>query len=201
MTPFDLLETMRFDPMEGVCDLDRHLVRMKASAAALGFAFNRHDARNELQAATFRLREPACVRLRLAPSGQIAIEVRPILPAVAEPVIAPVVPLPADPSDIRLAHSTSDRSLYDAARAGHQAVVFARADGWLTEGSAGSLFVERGDGVLLTPPAGRGLLPGVLRGRLLDEGRAVEADLTAADLAGGFWLGNALVGLFRARLP
>ena len=54
--------------------------------------------------------------------------------------------------------------------------------------------------MLLTPPLARGLLPGVLRGRLLDEGHAREADLRAEDLAAGFLIGNALRGLIRARL-
>jgi branched-subunit amino acid aminotransferase/4-amino-4-deoxychorismate lyase len=43
-------------------------------------------------------------------------------------------------------------------------------------------------------------LPGILRGRLIDEGKAIEGDLAAADLAGGFFIGNALRGLIPARL-
>ncbi|HEY0325445.1 MAG TPA: aminodeoxychorismate synthase component I, partial [Allosphingosinicella sp.] len=39
---FDLVETMRHDPQEGMIDLERHLARMKASAEARGFAFDRH---------------------------------------------------------------------------------------------------------------------------------------------------------------
>ncbi|MFN7173851.1 MAG: aminotransferase class IV, partial [Thermaurantiacus tibetensis] len=71
-----------------------------------------------------------------------------------------------------------------------------------TEGSFTSLFVEDG-GRLLTPPLGRGLLPGVLRAELLATGRAVEADLPAdavrkAGRAGRLFLGNALRGLFPA---
>ncbi len=53
---------------------------------------------------------------------------------------------------------------------------------------------------MLTPPLSRGLLPGVLRGRLIDEGRAEEADLIEADLVHGFFVGNAVRGLVRARL-
>ena len=34
----------------------------------------------------------------------------------------------------------------------------------------------------------------------IEEGRAVEADLTEADLAGGFMLGNSARGLIEARL-
>src|SRR3712207_8310836 len=52
-----------FDPHEGIIDIERHLARMKASAEAFGFSFDRHGARNEIQAATFRLREPRKVRL------------------------------------------------------------------------------------------------------------------------------------------
>lgn len=196
---FDLIETMPFDPHEGFTELERHLTRMRRSADALGFAFDRHDCRNELQAATFRLRDAARIRVRLSPTGRIAIEVRPA-PAPMDGIVAPIVPLPVSPDDFRLRHKTSDRAFYDAARGAHPEVVFARPDGWLTEGSFCNLFVEQG-GLLRTPPASRGLLPGILRERLLAEGKAVEQDLVEADLRDGFFLGNALRGLIAARLP
>jgi para-aminobenzoate synthetase/4-amino-4-deoxychorismate lyase len=198
---FDLIETMRFDPLEGWPDLERHLARMKRSADALGFAFDRHGARNELQAATFMLRTPRRVRLMLSASGAIAIEVRALRQAPAEPVPVVLVPLPVEAEDLRLRHKTSDRGFYDEARraAATFEVAFARPDGFLTEGSFTSLFVERG-GVLLTPPLARGLLPGILRERLIAEGKAVESDLVAADLEDGFFIGNAVRGLIAAQL-
>ncbi|HWW64573.1 MAG TPA: aminodeoxychorismate synthase component I [Sphingomonadaceae bacterium] len=198
---FDLIETMRFDAADGIADLDRHLTRLKASADAFGFTFDRHHARNELQAATFRLRADSRVRLRLSPSGVLAIEVRPLPPLPPTPVTVAVRPRPLASHDIRLLHKTSERAFHDDSRrvAGMFEVVYTDAGGFLTEGSFTNVFVERG-GRLLTPPLARGLLPGVLRARLLDEGRAVEADLTPADLAGGFLIGNALRGLIPARL-
>ncbi|WP_242148295.1 aminodeoxychorismate synthase component I [Sphingomonas sp. BAUL-RG-20F-R05-02] len=198
---FDLIETMAFDPVAGLAQLERHLERLKASATAFGFAFDRHDTRNELQAATFRLRDARRIRLLLARSGAIAIEVSPLPLAPDHPVPVAVVPLPVDPSDFRLRHKTTDRGFYDAARtaAGTFEVVFARPDGLLTEGSFTALFVPRGDR-LVTPPLARGLLPGVLRAALLDSGEAVEGDLTAADLAHGFFVGNAVRGLIPAVL-
>ncbi len=60
-------------------------------------------------------------------------------------------------------------------------MVFENPDGLLTEGSYTSLFVPRGD-VLVTPPLALGLLPGVLRGHLIEAGRAIEGKLTRADL-------------------
>jgi para-aminobenzoate synthetase/4-amino-4-deoxychorismate lyase len=197
----DLIETMAFHPAQGIALLERHLTRMKESANRLGFAFDRHAARNELQAATFALEMPSRVRLLLAPSGAIAIETAPAPPALAEPVDVVLMPLPLDPADFRLRHKTSDRGFYDDARAACAAfeVLFTDPQGRLTEGSFTSIFVER-DGGLVTPPLQLGLLPGVLRAELIDTGRAAEAVLTAADLSGGFWIGNALRGLIPARL-
>jgi para-aminobenzoate synthetase / 4-amino-4-deoxychorismate lyase len=194
----DLIETMAFDPIDGIKLLERHLERMKASAGLLGFTFDRHGARNELQAATFRLREAKRIRLLLAKSGAVAIEVAPLPPAPAKPVSVAIVPMPVARTDFRLAHKTSDRAFYDRARGSAFEVLFER-DGHLTEGSFTNLFVDR-DGILLTPPLGLGLLPGVLRADLLDTGRAVEAPLTRADLANGFFIGNALRGLIPATL-
>ncbi|WP_343527421.1 aminodeoxychorismate synthase component I [Sphingomonas sp.] len=201
VSDFDLIETMAFDPVEGIQHLEAHLARMKASAAALGFVFNRHDARNELQAATFRLREPRRVRMLLARGGALAIEVGPG-PAPFDGVVpVQVVPLPVSPQDLRLRHKTSARGFYDAARiaAGTPEVVFEAPDGSLTEGSFTSLFVERGD-MLVTPPLAQGLLPGVLRAHLIETGRAVEGRVCRTDIQDGFLLGNALRGLFRARM-
>ena len=109
--------------------------------------------------------------------------------------------IPVAPDDFRLFHKLSDRAFLDDARvaAGCDEVVFVGEDGRLTQGSFTNIFVER-DGILLTPPRSAGLLPGVLRAELLESGRAVEQDLTADDLAGGFTLGNALRGLMAAHI-
>ena len=76
-TPRDLSVTMRFDPEQGVADLEQHLDRLKQEAEAHGFKFDHHAARNELQAATFGKRRPATARLLLSPTGAMAIEVKP----------------------------------------------------------------------------------------------------------------------------
>ncbi len=198
---FDLLETMRFDPHDGVLLLDRHLERMGDSARALGFIFDRHTARNMLQHATFRTDDAARVRLRLSPRGNMAVEVTPMPPAPDEPVAVALAPLPVRSDDVRLRHKTSNRAFYDDARAASGAfeVVFLDPDGHLTEGSFTNLFVPR-DGVLLTPPLTLGLLPGVLRAELIANGKAREAMLTIADLTSPFFIGNALRGLIRATI-
>ena len=198
---FDLIETMRFDPEVGITDLDRHLDRLDASATRFDFPFNRHSARNELQAATFRRAEPAVLRLLLSPRGTMAIELKPIPERPQQPVEVAVRPLPVTTDDVRLGHKTTARAFMDAARreGGKFETIFVDPQGRLTEGSYSSIFVER-DGKYLTPPIARGLLPGLLRARLIEEGKAEEADLTVDDLADGFYIGNMIRGLIRAKL-
>jgi para-aminobenzoate synthetase/4-amino-4-deoxychorismate lyase len=198
---FDLIETMRLDPSEGVVDLDRHLDRMRNSAADLDFTFDRHAARNELQAATFGRKQRAMVRLLLSRSGAMAIQVKPYDDPTELPVSVAVRPLPVEPDDFRLRYKTTDRRFLDLARQREKAYEtgFVDPEGMLTEGSRTSLFVER-DGRLLTPPLSRGLMPGILRAKLIEEGKAEEAELTPADLEAGFFIGNVVRGLIPAIL-
>ncbi|MGX7951385.1 aminodeoxychorismate synthase component I [Tsuneonella sp. HG249] len=200
---FDLIEAMHFDPDAGIPLLELHLERLKASAAALGFAFDRHAARNRIQALCFELEAPAKLRLLLARSGATAMEAQP-LGDPPEMVCCLALPLPVDTGDLRLLHKTSDRWFYDAGREaarqmGADDALFVRDDGLVTEAMSANVFVER-DGVLLTPHASLGLLPGVLRRSLIEAGGAREAELKLDDLAAGFLVGNAVRGLIPARL-
>jgi len=198
---FDLIETIAYDPAEGMPLLEFHLARLGQSAAALGFAFNRHSARNELQAATFRLREKARVRMLVSRGGALAIEVRDHR-TWPQPIMQVAVVkrnVPAD--DWRLSHKTTERKIYREALAagGTYEVLMLDEAGYLTEGCFSNIFVERND-KLVTPPLARGVLPGVLRASLLACGEAVEGDLRPFDLERGFFIGNAARGMVAAQL-
>jgi len=200
----DLIETMRFEPESGIGLLELHLERLKTSAQELCFSFDRHETRNRIQALCFELDQPAKVRLLLARSGEITLETMPLPPPAKGRVGCIALPLPVVSNDWRLRHKSTDRGFYEAALTaakehGAYEALFVRDDGLVTEGSFTNLFVER-DGTLLTPAASLGLLPGVLRRRLLDERRASEAELTLDDLAAGFLIGNATRGLMPAML-
>ena len=198
---FDLIETMGFDPSEGIVELERHLDRMKKSAEDLDFQFDRHAARNELQAATFGRKQRAMVRLLLSRSGAMAIQLKTYDDPKELPVRVAVRPLPVESTDFRLRYKTTDRRFLDLTRqqAGEFETIFVDPEGQLTEGSRTSIFVER-DGKLLTPPLSRGLMPGILRAKLIDEGRAEEAELSPADLKDGFYVGNIVRGLIPAKV-
>lgn len=74
-SPPDLVAAMIFDPLAGIIDLENHLETLRVDAAGLGYRFDRHGVRNELQAATFRLRDARTIRLLLSPTGALAIEI------------------------------------------------------------------------------------------------------------------------------
>ncbi|MXO65839.1 aminodeoxychorismate synthase component I [Altericroceibacterium endophyticum] len=202
---FDLIETMGFHPENGIPELELHLGRIKASAAELGFHFDRHEARNRIQAVCFELEQPARLRLLLARSGAITLDAGP-MPArpMAEPVQCIALPHPTVAGDWRLRHKTTDRHFYNDALSvarenGAVEAVLVREDGRVSEGCYTNIFVERG-GMLYTPRLSLGLLPGILRQSLIDGGKAEEADIMLDELGDGFWIGNALRGLMRATL-
>ncbi|MCS6986402.1 MAG: aminodeoxychorismate synthase component I [Sphingomonadaceae bacterium] len=200
-----LIETMPRIPPGRVPWLALHLDRMEGSASHLGLQFDRVQAEG-LVGRLPPTAAPQRVRLVLASGGQLAVHVSPAPPTPSAPVEARLVDLPVAPTDWRLFHKTADRAFHEEARrrAGVFEALYVRPDGTVSEGSFTHVFVQGPDGRLRTP-AGPGLLPGVLRRRLIDEGRAVEAVLRPADVAaaaevGRLWLGNALRGLMPARL-
>jgi para-aminobenzoate synthetase/4-amino-4-deoxychorismate lyase len=206
MADFDLIETMAFTPEAGIPLLELHLERIGASAAELGFSFDRHAVRNAIQPLCFDAERPAQLRLVAAGSGVFSLELSEMPPALPDPAPCGVLRLPdgpaADAGAARHRSSVPDwraRGLAAAQAAGAAEALFLRADGLVTEGSFTHVFVERG-GRLLTPPETLGLRPGVLRRSLIEAGRAEEAELGLGDLAPGFFIGNALRGLMPARL-
>ena len=98
---------------------------------------------------------------------------------------------------------TTHREIYDSARAalpnGLDEVVFVNQSGFVSEGTITNVFVQKGD-ILLTPALSDGVLPGILRAELLNDGRAQEAQLRWADVlaAEDVFVGNSLRGLIRA---
>jgi para-aminobenzoate synthetase/4-amino-4-deoxychorismate lyase len=200
--PFRLIETMRWMPGDGFHLLERHLRRLRASAAHFGFVFDETRTRRALDAAVAARDGVQRVRLTLGERGELQVE--------AEPFVSPrpdavwryaLAPSPVDSGDWRVHHKTTARAFYDSAReaSGCDEVVFVNERGEITEGSRTNIFIER-DGVWLTPPLACGVLDGCLRRELIENGprRAVECVLRREDLARGqVWFGNALRGLIR----
>lgn len=179
--------------------IDRHLTRMRRSACALGWDFDEGAARDLLAA-----RQGAALRLRLTldAGGAFALAHAP-LPPVATQWHVQVAAQRLDSADPWLRHKSSRRAAHDAASAalpeGVVEAIFVNERDEVCEGTISTLFFDRGAG-MRTPPLLSGLLPGILREEMLEDG-AREEVLHIADLPRvRLWLGNSLRGLIPARL-
>jgi len=137
--------------------------------------------------------------MRLARSGAVDLSATVCDPETLDYAPVCLAAEAVNSRDVRLYHKTTDRSIYDAARAACLDcgdVLLFNQDGELTESTIANLAVEIG-GRLYTPPVRCGLLPGVLRGCLLEQGGIEERVLTRDDLDFGnrLFLMNAVRGL------
>ena len=197
--PFVLIETMGWE--SGVIPrLERHLGRMAASAGYFGFPFDREKAL-ALLATAVAGSEPLRLRLTLDAAGEFALTVSPLV-SDSTPLRLGMARLTIEPKDPFRYHKTSQRELLDRERldrTDRDEVLFVNRRGELTEGSYHNL-VLRLRGRLVTPRLESGLLPGILRGELLEAGKISEATLYPDDLgrAEEIWLINSLRGWRRA---
>lgn len=204
---FELIETLRWEPASGFVRLERHMARLAASARELGFKLSPAGIDCALRDAV-RGDAPLRIRLTLPQDGKPEVAAQPFTPLAPGAVwTLKIAETRLDANDLLLRHKTTRRSVYDAARAEFSReeadeVILFNQHGQVCEGTITNVFVDTGDSILLTPPLRCGLLPGVLRGELLESGKAREVVLTGNDLrrANAIFVGNSLRGLIRARL-
>ncbi|KVN61544.1 aminodeoxychorismate synthase component I [Burkholderia stagnalis] len=211
---FQLFETTCATRAEGIRHLDRHVARLQRSADAFGFRFDADALRGAIDARCAALDGDGPYRMKLALAKDGALEI----------VAAPLKPLPDGPAGVLLAadhgfapthaddallqHKTTRRADYDRAWQAAEALgcfdmLFVNERGEVTEGGRSNLFVKL-DGQWVTPPLSCGVLPGVMRGVLLDDASfgATERVVTRDDLARAqaLLLTNALRGAVDAVL-
>lgn len=205
---FELFETMHATA-DGCPLLERHVARLRASAAALGFACDEARLRTCIADAFAAMDAGKDYRLRLAlrADGDVWLSSA-VLTPLAQPVrlLLSRQAMPSD--DALLAHKTTLRSTYDAGWQHAETVgafdtLFFNERGELTEGGRSNVFVRIG-GRWFTPPLSSGLLPGVMRACLLTDPawNALERPLSLQDLrvADEVCVCNALRGVLSAQL-
>jgi para-aminobenzoate synthetase / 4-amino-4-deoxychorismate lyase len=181
---FELLETMRHDPIEGIRHLDRHLDRLLASAEHFGFRFDEREVSEAVEKAIAAApAAPSRVRLALDRSGTVRVACTP-LPPEPEVIRVSIDDVPQDPRDVFLFHKTSRRQRYEDARRRHpdaDDVLLINDRGEVTESTISNL-AARIYGRWITPPIEAGLLPGIGRAVALDSGELTERTLTIEEV-------------------
>ena len=211
----ECFETMYATRAGGVRHAERHLARLAASAAWLGFPCDVEALRarlNDTCAAFADDNAPHRMRLALGKSGAVTLTSAPLAALAHDTVGVLLAPdhgfAPVESADALLLRKTTRRAEFD--RAWREAEVLGGFDmlffnerGELTEGGRSNVFVKLG-GKWFTPPLASGVLPGVMRGVLLDDASfgARERVLTRDDVleAEALMLTNALRGAVSARL-
>jgi para-aminobenzoate synthetase/4-amino-4-deoxychorismate lyase len=196
---------MLWTPEDGYALLDRHLERMAQSALYFGFAVDLAAVRLELERLAARLaRTRQKVRLLVSKEGRITLEAE-VLPATdPAPQRIAFAPGPADSSDPFRYHKTTNRGLYEAARAacpGYDDVLLLNERGEVTESTIANVAVEI-EGKLCTPPVECGLLPGTLRADLLERSTLIERCITVEAVLRSprVFLLNSVRGLYRVHV-
>jgi para-aminobenzoate synthetase/4-amino-4-deoxychorismate lyase len=173
---FELLETMRFEPVEGVHHLDRHVARLLGSAHHFGFDVDERAIREAVEKGVSSAPDRPCrVRLSLSRDGTVRVVCTPLAPEV-EPLRVAIDDVPQDPSDVFLFHKTSLRSRYREASDRHpdaDDVLLVNDRDEVTESTVANLAVRIEDR-WWTPALDCGLLPGIGREVALEEGRLAE---------------------------
>ena len=177
---FGLFETLRYEASLGYVNGPRHLRRLGESAGFLGIPFDLALAEQLLASARQSNPPLARVRLSLARSGELTYEAEVLGEDVEEPLRLAIDTVAVDSREVRLFHKTTARERYDSARRRYMEaddVILVNEADQVTETSRANLAVRIGE-EWLTPALSRGLLPGVERGRLLEEGRLTERVIT-----------------------
>lgn len=186
--PIAALETLRLQGGQWL-RLPGHLARLQRTARHFGLHLSMTAVREALErAAAAHASGSWRARLTVDARGAVALEcqVLPDTPARVRLALAATPIATGGPAAEFLQHKTTRRELYTPFAAAKPAAAFDailwNENGELTECTFGNLAVEL-DGQWLTPRREAGLLPGVLREELLQQGRLREARLMVADLA------------------
>ena len=197
-----LIETMRQEKDGSIVLWSYHLNRLKKSASELGYNFDESRILQAIPKASERIMR---LRLLLAVNGNVSCDAVPY-ESFDGPIKLSISKNPLDLSVQETRFKVSARNFYDGERErikalnGTDEVLFFNPHGYLCEGSFTSLFLKE-DERYFTPPLNDGLLPGVLRQKMLKTGKATERSLALKDLVGAdIYVGNALRGLMKARL-
>jgi para-aminobenzoate synthetase/4-amino-4-deoxychorismate lyase len=194
---FDLLETILWEDVSGFYLLEKHLKRMRDSAEYFNYIFDREKIAAALARHAEHLPPGAHkVRLLLNLRGDFKVESSPLPAATDEPVQVKFARKPVSSKDVFLYHKTTHREVYETAfseKGNCGDVLLFNERGEITESCIANVVVEL-DGRRYTPPVECGLLGGVFRNHLLENGEVRERVIRREEIGAQtpLWLVNSV---------
>jgi para-aminobenzoate synthetase/4-amino-4-deoxychorismate lyase len=201
---FEIIESLLFTKNKKPLYAADHMKRMRASAAYFGYPFSSAEFSKTaagIQRALSRRPGVFKVRMLLDKKGNLRWDSTMIDSTATDSTVLAVSNNPIDQTNKYLFHKTTHMPWYEEARKGivqgkWYDVVFCNNKGEVTEGARSTIFIKKHD-ILFTPPVSSGLLPGVLRNRLIARNKCQEKILYFQDLlsADEIFCGNSVRGL------
>jgi para-aminobenzoate synthetase/4-amino-4-deoxychorismate lyase len=177
MPSFSLLETLLWTPEAGFYLCEKHVARLLDSADYFDIPVTREGLERYLTKVASGFYAAQRVRIVLSKDGKLASRSSPMEQEdTHETLKTCLAQRPVNTGNVLLFHKTTQRAVYEAARAGYEQfddVLLYNEAGELTEFTIGNLVVEL-DGQLFTPPIACGVLPGTFRAHLLETGQVRE---------------------------
>ncbi len=203
---FELLESLLYNGE--FLYAKEHVLRMQASADYFGYPFSAEKLENCMTQISGELNGGKAhkVRILLSKTGELQWGHAVIDPDEQSSQTLKFSGSPVDEKNTLLFHKTTHRPWFAEAVEEIQAnscydVAFVNSKGQITEGARSNVFIEK-EGVMYTPPVSCGLLPGVLRNQLMQEGKCEEKVLYKDDVltADAVYCGNSVRGLVKVTL-
>jgi para-aminobenzoate synthetase/4-amino-4-deoxychorismate lyase len=203
---FQLLETMLWEDGE-IFLLERHLKRLADSAEYFDIKIDLNEIRSALneccrpgdltgRETPREVTRPTKIRLLLSRDGKFEVQQFQMKRDEDATSTLAIARDPVDSGDVFLYHKTTNRSVYEKAKADFPEaddVLLFNERGEVTESTIANVVVDL-DGRLVTPPVSCGLLSGTFRDELLAGGEIEERIITLNDLkrASAVWLINSV---------
>jgi len=209
-----LFETIRVE--ENVPKLyKKHIKRLSKSADFFGILcdsdYLEEIVRDEISHRCINKQQIYRLKITLSPKGRFSIELNPLKEIEENPKIFWAAELlgkklsTVDSSDPTFYHKTTNRNIYDlvwkeAEKRGGFDGIFVNENGEVTEGGRSNLLIKNGNN-WKTPPVTSGLLPGIMRAKLIEdkEMSILEIPLAPGDIinAENVYICNSLRGLVK----
>jgi para-aminobenzoate synthetase/4-amino-4-deoxychorismate lyase len=219
---FTLFETILWQPESGYWLLETHLKRLESSARFFKFSYDHGVIEQSLfleesnfddfcRRVRLTLRKDGRVSLTAMSCEQPAIIALPVDPQTQKTVDLPLVDFSDETTDTESPwcfYKTTLREIYDreykkALQQGLFESFFCNEAGQVTEGCISNIIIYR-QGQYLTPPVSSGLLPGVMRGELINDESVVLAEqILTKDMvesADAIFICNSVRGVVQVRL-
>lgn len=177
---YELIETMRLEN-GAVKRMDYHENRLKESAVHFNFertdfkrAITAYIEENELTSGVYKL------RATLSRAGLLNIS-HAVLSKNNQPMTAILAHTPILGAPDFIAHKTTVRHQYSGKRNDSDVILYYNDNLEITEFNIGNIVIKEA-GAFYTPPLSSGLLNGVMRQALIDDGMMTEQNITLNDL-------------------